>query len=183
MEPEHIPWKRRNIYKPQMIGFHVTFRGVSDLSLVVIPLFGIADLLGGLKELWNDYILSRWFKVTFWSPSWRSLSHWKGHLTILKRSQRMARVIYFLQIDWNTYLLRGLPGYPPPYPQEMDSSHLNNSKLGSNCVSGSVTDSWHGIYSCIVQRRSGEKQVSSFFQVTFWSPKWRSLFHPCKGHE
>ena len=39
----------------------------------------------------------------------------------------------------------------------------------------------HGIYSCIVQRRSGEKQVSSFFQVTFWSPKWRSL-NPCKGH-
>ena len=28
--------------------------------------------------------LTRWFKVTFWiwSPSWRSLSPWKGHLTI-----------------------------------------------------------------------------------------------------
>ena len=26
----------------------------------------------------------RWFKVTFWSPSRRSLSHWKSHLTIQK---------------------------------------------------------------------------------------------------
>ena len=26
MEPEHIPWKRRNIYKPLMIGFMFVFR-------------------------------------------------------------------------------------------------------------------------------------------------------------
>ena len=32
-----------------------------------------------------------WFKVTFWSPSWRSLNPWKGHLTIPKRAQRIAR--------------------------------------------------------------------------------------------
>ena len=35
--------------------------------------------------------VARWFKVTFWSPSWRSLSLLKGHLTIPKRSQRIAR--------------------------------------------------------------------------------------------
>ena len=29
--------------------------------------------------------------MTFWSPSWRSLSLLKGHLTIPKRSQRIAR--------------------------------------------------------------------------------------------
>ena len=34
---------------------------------------------------------TRWFNVTFWSPSWRSLNPWRGHLTIPKRSQRIAR--------------------------------------------------------------------------------------------
>ena len=33
----------------------------------------------------------RWFKVTFLSRGWRSLNPWKGHLTIPKRSQRIAR--------------------------------------------------------------------------------------------
>ena len=33
--------------------------------------------------------------VTFLSPSWRSLSHWKCHLIIPKRSQRIARTITF----------------------------------------------------------------------------------------
>ena len=33
---------------------------------------------------------ARWFKVTYWSPIWRSLNHLKGHLTIPKRSQRIA---------------------------------------------------------------------------------------------
>ena len=37
---------------------------------------------------------SRWFKVTFWSPSWRSLNLWRGHLTIPKRSQRIARLSF-----------------------------------------------------------------------------------------
>ena len=32
------------------------------------------------------YIYTRWFKVTLLSPIWRSLSHWKGHLTIPKGS-------------------------------------------------------------------------------------------------
>ena len=36
-------------------------------------------------------IITRWFKVTFSCPSWRSLNPWKGHLTIPKRSQRIAR--------------------------------------------------------------------------------------------
>ena len=34
---------------------------------------------------------TRWFKITFLSPNWRSLNLWKGHLTIQKRSQRIAR--------------------------------------------------------------------------------------------
>ena len=33
---------------------------------------------------------TRWFKVTFLSPSWRSLKLWKGHLPIPKRSQRIT---------------------------------------------------------------------------------------------
>ena len=40
---------------------------------------------------------SRWLKVTFLSPSWRSLNLWKGHLTIPKRSQRIARSSFFWQ--------------------------------------------------------------------------------------
>ena len=40
----------------------------------------------------NKLLESRWFKVTFWFPSWRSLSPLKGHLTIPKRSQRIARI-------------------------------------------------------------------------------------------
>ena len=43
----------------------------------------------------------RWFKVTFWYPSWRSLSHWKDHLTIPKRSQRIARLLTFTNICWS----------------------------------------------------------------------------------
>ena len=38
-------------------------------------------------------ISSRWFNVTFLSPSWRSLNLQKGHLTIPKRSQWIARII------------------------------------------------------------------------------------------
>ena len=34
---------------------------------------------------------TRWFKVTFLYPIWRSLNLWKGHLTIPKRSHRIAR--------------------------------------------------------------------------------------------
>ena len=37
---------------------------------------------------------SRWFKVTFSSASWRSLTLWKGHLTTPKGSQRIARMVY-----------------------------------------------------------------------------------------
>ena len=41
---------------------------------------------------------TRWVKVTFWSPSWRSLDLWKGHLTIPKRSQRIARYLFILML-------------------------------------------------------------------------------------
>ena len=42
---------------------------------------------------------TRWFKVTFWFPSWRSLNLWKGHLTISKRAQRTARYISYSEIS------------------------------------------------------------------------------------
>ena len=55
-------------------------------------------------SFWRNGVLSRkgridtrWFKVTYWSPSWRSLSHSKGHLTIPKRSQRIARYKLYCQ--------------------------------------------------------------------------------------
>ena len=38
------------------------------------------------KHLQKKLSPTRWFKVTFWYPIWRSLNPWKGHLTIPKRS-------------------------------------------------------------------------------------------------
>ena len=32
------------------------------------------------------FVTASFFPVTFWSPKWRSLNHWKGHLTHPKRS-------------------------------------------------------------------------------------------------
>ena len=51
-------------------------------------------------------IFTRWFKVTFWSPSWRSLNLWKGHLTIPKRSPRIARHFLFLRSFANFQLAK-----------------------------------------------------------------------------
>ena len=42
------------------------------------------------------FLFSRWFKVTFLSPGWRSLNLSKGHLIIPKRSQRIARILCFV---------------------------------------------------------------------------------------
>ena len=36
---------------------------------------------------------SRWFKVTFWFPSWRWFTPSKGHFTIPKKSQRITRIL------------------------------------------------------------------------------------------
>lgn len=36
---------------------------------------------------------SRWFKVTFWFPSWRWFTPSKGHFTIPKKSQLIARIL------------------------------------------------------------------------------------------
>ena len=39
---------------------------------------------------------NRWFKVTFWFPSWRSLNYLKGHVTIPKKvTSRIARNVAF----------------------------------------------------------------------------------------
>ena len=38
---------------------------------------------------WPKISTTRWFKVAFLSPSWRSLNLWSGHLSIPKRSQRL----------------------------------------------------------------------------------------------
>ena len=41
---------------------------------------------------------TRWFNVTFLSPSWRSLNLQKGHLTIPKRSQWIARLVILFHV-------------------------------------------------------------------------------------
>ncbi len=58
-------------------------------------------------DKWNPNIsITRWFKVTFLSPIWRSLNPWKGHLTIPKRSPRIARYIYIYIIYIYIYITR-----------------------------------------------------------------------------
>ena len=74
---------------------------------------------------------SRWFKVTVWSPSWRSLSHWKGNLTIPKRwlwitrftgsSQGMCIFITVGQSPWNI----------PHLVNTFWSTNIMRQKLGS----------------------------------------------------
>ena len=54
---------------------------------------------------------TRWFKVTFWSPSWRSLSLWKGHLTIPKRSLWITRY----QFSFNFQFIKNLLGFHHPF--------------------------------------------------------------------
>ena len=51
------------------------------------------------ESIREEESMARWFKVTFWSPSWRSLSLWKGHLTIPKRSLWITRGIFFRSIS------------------------------------------------------------------------------------
>ena len=48
--------------------------------------FGLGVIAFGDLERWEliDLYMCRWFKLTFLSPSWRSLNPWKGHLTIPK---------------------------------------------------------------------------------------------------
>ena len=43
-----------------------------------------------------DGILTSFFQVTFWSPKWRSLSPWRGHLKHPKRSLGRTWYIGFL---------------------------------------------------------------------------------------
>ena len=46
---------------------------------------------GSSKPNSEPMVNCRWFQVTFLFPSGRSLKLWKGHLTIPKRSQRIAK--------------------------------------------------------------------------------------------
>ena len=66
-------------------------------------------------ETLNNFLTSRWFKVTFSSPSWRSLNHWKGSLNhpkkvtkncqaqevwIPQNSQHQKSVAIFIWRNW-----------------------------------------------------------------------------------
>ena len=69
----------------------------SDIPITTNPSFSKVDsfvrwFLGGVLLGIES---SRWFKVTFSSPSWRSLNLWKGHLTIPKRSLWITRLWWF----------------------------------------------------------------------------------------
>ena len=58
----------------------------------------------GLGVLIPQKVFARWFKVTFWFSSWRSLSPSKGHLTIPKRPQRIARWMFSAHWEKKTVL-------------------------------------------------------------------------------
>ena len=55
----------------------------------------------------SEKFTTKWFKVTFLFPSWRSLDLWRGHLTIPKRSQSIARYPLFFLNDFHHYPLMG----------------------------------------------------------------------------
>ena len=62
-------------------------------------IWGVGEFGRG-EKMWGEnheegIEYARWFKVTFLSPSWRSLDLWKGSLTIPKRAQRIARDMFF----------------------------------------------------------------------------------------
>ena len=61
----------------------------------------------------QDFLGTSFFPVTFWSPKWRSLNPWKGHLTHPKRS---------LGRTWKTISFQTKLRPPsllvPPSPQE-----------------------------------------------------------------
>ena len=84
----NVAWKivlGRRSFPFEMAPFYgtfVSFAGVFFIWLSERPM---------PHKIWPKQAHTRWFKVTFWSPSWRSLNLWKGHLTIPKRSQRIAR--------------------------------------------------------------------------------------------
>ena len=46
---------------------------------------------------------SRWFKVTFSSPSWRSLNHWKGSLNYPKKGQFESPRLRFFSFFFATW--------------------------------------------------------------------------------
>ena len=56
------------------------------LLVLGVFFFGLGVIAFGDLERWEliDLYMCRWFKLTFLSPSWRSLNPWKGHLTIPK---------------------------------------------------------------------------------------------------
>ena len=59
-----------------------------------------------INRLYNFFmkniLYARWFRVTFWSPSWRSLNLWKDHLTIPKRAHRLDRCMCWKLIELKT---------------------------------------------------------------------------------
>ena len=67
---------------------------------------------------------TKWFNLTFWSLSWRSLNLSKGNLTILKRSQRIVH-----QVQTNES-----QGYVFPYWLELFSLA---AQVISKCLSSS----------------------------------------------
>ena len=78
---------------------------------------------------------SRWFKVTFLSPSWRSLSLWKGRLTIPKRSQRTAKeMLVFRGVKWSQkFCFRGIDGWlmldGSEFPWDISSIYVPGFRL------------------------------------------------------
>ena len=80
-------------HEPIRISWNVTKRGFLLPLLKWLTAFVVqySETL-----LWIEWDMWKWECqviqfVTFLCPSWRSLNPWKGHLTIPKRAQRIAR--------------------------------------------------------------------------------------------
>ena len=74
------------------------------------------------KKKNKQKINPRWFKVTFLSPSWRSLNHFKGSLSHPKKvTSRIARSFFFHNFEVHQWVLK-----PPASASSGGIGHLKN---------------------------------------------------------
>ena len=82
---------------------------------------------------------SRWFKVTFLSPSWRSLSLWKGHLTIPKRARSQnCQADIFVHLKWKHIQGRAVHLHFLPFLQRIQGTSSWFAIAGHKIASGNI---------------------------------------------
>jgi len=74
--------------------------------------------------LLHGKIITRWFKMTFSSPGWRSLSHWKGSLNHPKKVTKNCQALVFKRLQGPRLLIFFAPSKVPPWWRETINTYL-----------------------------------------------------------